>query len=132
MPQYHICDDFPEPKEGSVFYEDPWCYACLAFAPKSKEHTIVAWKRHATALNDLTKEEYHHLMEVVRRVWIALSRVYPGARVYVDYWNEAGHVHVHLIPRHAGDEKMGPELLIQPSGNLDDLSKIPLLVDALK
>mgnify|MGYP001581843976 CR=1 FL=1 len=128
---YHTCCGFPEPQEGSVFYEGDFSYACFAFAPKTEGHSIVAWRAHAKDLNDLSEEEYHHLMGVVRRVRIALGRVYPGALVYMDYWNEAGHVHFHLIPRHEGSEKMGPDLLVQPSGRLVDLSKIPLLVTSL-
>jgi len=115
-----------------VFFEDARCYVCLAFAPKSKGHTIVAWKEHATDLNDLNDEEYHHLMAVIRRVRLALGRVYPSSLVYMNYWNEAGHVHLHLVPRHPDSEKRGPELLVQPSGNLTDLAKIPLLIEALR
>ena len=129
---YHTCDDFPEPQEGSVFYEGDFSYACLAFAPKTEGHSIVAWRDHVKDLNDLDEEAFRHFMGVVRQVRIALGRVYPGALVYMDYWNEIGHVHVHLIPRHEDSEKTGPELLIQPSGQLADLSKIPMLIAALK
>ena len=73
-----------------MFFEDARCYVCLAFAPKSKGHTIVAWKEHATDLNDLNDEEYHHLMAVIRRVRLALGRVYPSSLVYMNYWNEEG------------------------------------------
>jgi diadenosine tetraphosphate (Ap4A) HIT family hydrolase len=115
-----------------VLYEDEACYACLAFHPKSTGHTVVAWKSHVKDLDDLSQDDYHHLFEIIRRVRTALARVYPGVLVYVDYWNETGHVHVHLIPRHRGSTYMGSELVTQQSGNLTDFSKVPVLAEMLR
>ena len=67
---------FPEPKEGTVFYDDGRVYACLAFAPKVEGHTIVAWKEEVEDLSRLSSEDYQHLMNEVNRVRNALLEVF--------------------------------------------------------
>jgi len=119
---------FPDPKEGSVFYEDPSVYACLAFHPIVDGHTIVAVKRNDVAdLNQLPTEELIHLLRVVFDVIRpALLKCYDTDKVYVAYLDEARHPHFHLLPRKEGGEK-GFGLLIKPHGELTDLSMIPQL-----
>jgi len=119
-----------EPKEGSVFYDDGRVYACLAFAPKVEGHTIVAWKEEVEDLSRLSSENYQHLMNVVNTVRNALLEAFRTTKVYLAYLDETCHVHWHLFPREEDGEK-GFDLMVQPSGELTDLSKVSLLSSLL-
>jgi diadenosine tetraphosphate (Ap4A) HIT family hydrolase len=110
---------WPEPKEGSIFFEDRETYACLAFEPRVPGHTIVAWRADVEDLNDLTPAGFSHLVHVVYRVRNVLLGEFETDNVYVFYLNEAKHVHFHLLPRMPGGEK-GPGLLSRPAGELTE------------
>ena len=118
--------EFPEPMEGTVFYEDSRAYACLAFEPIAEGHTIVAWKEDVEDISHLSPEDYQHLMEIVQMVRNALLYVYNTPKVYLAYLDEIRHVHWHLFPRKEGGET-GFSLLAKPHGELTDLSAIPRL-----
>jgi len=117
---------FPEPRKGTVFYEDSRVYACLAFEPIVEGHTIVAWKERKRDISHLDTEDYQHLMEIVQMVRNALLVIYDIPKVYVAYLDEVRHVHWHLFPRKEGGET-GFSLLAKPHGELTDLSVIPRL-----
>jgi len=125
--------EFPEPQEGSVFYEDEKVYACLAFNPIVKGHTIVVWREDVEDLNDLNLEDVLYLMSIVCRVRQALLKVYNTDKVYVCYLDEARHVHFHLLPREKGGET-GFRLLLRPHGELidKDLFVVPKLRSLLE
>lgn len=108
---------FPEPLEGTVFYEDTNAYACLAFHPMVEGHTIVVWKEDVEDLNDMNLIDYDHLMRVVFMVRNALMRAYNAPKVYVAYLDESRHVHVYLLPRKEGDE-MRSDFMNKPHGEL--------------
>ena len=118
--------EFPEPKEGTVFYEDEKVYACLAFEPIVEGHTIVAWKGEVEDLSHLSLEDYQHLMNVMNMVRNALLKAFKTTKVYLAYLDEACHVHWHLFPRKESGKK-GFGLMAQPHGKLTDLSKVSLL-----
>ncbi len=122
--------EFPEPKEGTVFYDDGKVYACLAFEPKVEGHTIVAWKNKVEDLSHLPIEDYQHLMNIVNMARNALLKAYKTTKVYLAYLDESRHVHWHLLPRIEGAKK-GFDLMAQPSGELTDLSKVSLLSSLL-
>lgn len=117
---------FPEPMEGSVFYEDEFTYACLAFHPIADGHAIIVWKADIEDLNDLSEEDHAYLMSVMYRVRKALLTAYGVPKVYVVYLDEALHVHIHLIPRKEGEER-GFSLMVRPHGELNDLSMVSVL-----
>jgi diadenosine tetraphosphate (Ap4A) HIT family hydrolase len=121
---------FPEPLEGTVFYEDDRSYACLAFHPIAEGHTIVAWKDDFEDLNDMNVADYDHLMRVVFVVRDALMRCYNAPKVYVAYLDEFRHVHFHLFPRKEGDE-MGFGFMNKPHGELAGTNFAPT-VETLK
>ncbi|MBA7604550.1 hypothetical protein ES703_11675 [subsurface metagenome] len=125
--------EWPEPQEGSVFYEDEKLYACLAFNPIVKGHTIVAWREDVEDLNDLSLEDVLYLTSAIYRIRQALLEVYNIDKVYVCYLDEARHVHFHLFPREK-DGEMGFKLLLQPHGELTDkdLSVVPNLRSLLE
>ncbi len=95
--------EFPEPMEESVFYEDEKLYACLGFHKNHVEgKTIIAWKKDIEDLNDLSQEDYQHLMEIVWAVRKALMKAYDTKKVYLAYLDETRHVYWHLFPRKQG------------------------------
>jgi len=117
---------FPGPMEGSIFWEDEDIYACLAFHPITKGHTVVVWRKNVGDLNQLQLDDFLCLMRVVFEVRHALMIFYKTDKVYLYYLDEAMHVHIHLVPRKKGG-KEGPKLLAQPHRKLEDLSSIPHL-----
>jgi len=120
--------DFPNPKEGSVFYEDKEVYACLAFHPIVEGHTIVAVKRNdVDDLGQLSSEERLHLLQIVFEVIRpVLLTCYRTDKVYVAYLDETRHPHFHLFPRKVGGEE-GFGLMSRLHGELTDFSVIPQL-----
>lgn len=94
------CMSFPKPPKAAIVYEDQCVYACLAFAPLTKGHTIVAWRRPIRDLHLLSCAEVEHLMDVVDLVRDALLKALHLEKVYLIYMDEARHVHWHLVPRY--------------------------------
>lgn len=117
---------FPEPRGGTVFYEDNRVYACLAFEPIVEGHTIVAWKEEVKDISHLSPEDYQRLMQIVQMVRNALLYTYGISKVYLAYIDEICHVHWHLFPRKEGGET-GFSPLAKPHGELTDLSVVPRL-----
>ena len=126
-----IIKRFPEPQEGSIFYEDDFVYACLAFDPITEGHTIVVWKNGVFDLNILSPKEYNYLMKKIFRIRKVLMDIYKTDKVYLVYLDEKNYVHWHLFPRKP-DGLKGFKLLSQKHGKLTDLSKISLLQKALR
>ena len=108
---------FPDPADGTIFYEGWWAYACLAFEPLTVGHTIVAWKKPVKDLENLPMIKRLYLWWMVSRARTALFKHFSPANILVVYHNEGGggrkyerHVHVNLIPRHRHDNRMPPEI----------------------
>lgn len=122
-------DNLLKPKEGAVFYEDDKLYACLATYPKTKGHSVVAWKDNVKDLHLLSKEEYEHLMDVVDMVRNSIMKTLKVNKVYLMYMDEANHVHWHLIPRY---KEKGYNLLEEDPKELEDLSLVSELKENLE
>lgn len=86
----------------------------LAFAiedafPVASGHTLIISRRHVDSFFDLTPDEVAALMELLGRAKARLDAISgpDGYNVGVNVGRAAGqtvmHVHVHLIPRRAGD-----------------------------
>jgi len=119
---------FPEPKSGSIFYQDANLYACLAFNPIVDGHTIVVWRADVEDMNDLNAKDYQHLMDTVFRIRAILMRAYHAPKVYIIYIDDnIRHVHVHLVPR-TEDQEKGFKLLAHPQRESVDLSKVSELI----
>jgi ATP adenylyltransferase len=78
--------------------------------PYSGGHLMVAPRRHAASLEELTDAEHDGLFRAVRRALVALKEtVRPeGVNVGINLGRAAGagiaaHLHVHLVPRWVGD-----------------------------
>jgi len=92
-------DIFSTPKE-SVFYEDNKIYVATAFDSISKGHSVVVWKNDVSDINLLNSNDYEYLMDVVDVTRKTLIEFYNVEKVYLVYFDEAQHVHWHLVPRY--------------------------------
>jgi len=102
----------------------------LAFAiedafPVSTGHALIVSRRHVESFFDLNMDEIAAIVSLLHRVKARLEeRDRPGGyNVGINIGPDAGqtvmHVHVHLIPRHAGDvaePKGGVRNVIQGMG----------------
>jgi diadenosine tetraphosphate (Ap4A) HIT family hydrolase len=109
------------PTEKATYYEDDYCYACLATDSRVDGHSIVAWKEPIENLWDLSREERSHFWDIVSDLSSVLHRYYEAPKVYVAFLNEANHVHVHVAPRVEEQKTRGFALFDLPVRNLEEL-----------
>lgn len=90
-------------------YEDESTIAFMDLGQVNPGHVLVASRRHATTLFDLTTAEAAAVMQAAQRVALAVRRVFdpPGLTLLQANGPEGGqtvmHFHLHVVPRHAGD-----------------------------
>lgn len=90
-------------------YEDGRVLAFLDIRPLAHGHALVVPKRHAAKLEDAAPEDRHALMDAAALLAPILGRE-TGAKdctIAVNNGPDAGqevpHLHLHLVPRRAGD-----------------------------
>lgn len=89
-------------------YEDDKAIAFLDIMPRAPGHTLVIPKAPARNILDIDAEDLAHVAKVAKKVAIAGKAAFGADGVTVQQFNEeAGgqvvfHLHVHVIPRHAG------------------------------
>ncbi len=99
-------------------YEDDKCLAILDIFPVNLGHLLVIPKAKAQLVSELAPDLAAHLMAVGARLSKALRQAAPRCEG-VNFWisdgaaagKEVPHVHLHVIPRFAGDGfgwKCGP------------------------
>lgn len=90
-------------------HEDAGALAFLDIRPLTKGHALVIPKKHYARLEDMPAHEAAQLMEVVHRLSSRLCQAVgaPASTIAINNGREAGqevaHVHVHVVPRTAGD-----------------------------
>ncbi len=99
------------PKNIEILKENKCALAFYDAFPVSKGHLLVIPKRHIADFFDLSGEEHDAIFSLVKECKEILQSKYnpDGFNVGVNVGEAAGqsvfHVHVHLIPRYAGDVK---------------------------
>lgn len=102
-----FCDNFIKNKERICENE-----SCLAFYdefPVSIGHVLIISKRHIKTFFDLTKVEQYDMINLLNKCKTIIDDLYKpqGYNIGVNCGTAAGqsvmHVHMHLIPRYAGD-----------------------------
>jgi len=102
--------------------------------PVSKGHTLIVSRRHVASLFDLSPDEQCAIWELLPLVKDALDSGFSpaGYNVGVNVGTAAGqtvaHVHVHVIPRYAGDvddPAGGVRFVIPQRGNYRRPGHIP-------
>ena len=89
--------------------EDDLALAFMDLGQVNPGHVLVASKRHAATLFDLTPEEAGAVMQTARRVALAARAAFAPEALNLFQANGAvagqtvGHFHIHVLPRHAGD-----------------------------
>ena len=90
-------------------YEDALTIAFMDIGQVNPGHVLVATKRHAATLLDITAEEATAVMQTAQRVARAVQAVFdpPGLTLLQANGREgdqtAFHFHLHVVPRHADD-----------------------------
>jgi ATP adenylyltransferase len=114
-----FCELFARPAEdrraGLVLLVTPHALVCLNKYPFAACHLLVAPRTHTGSLEDLPGEEYHATMDLVRecatRLRVAVAA--QGLNVGLNQGKAGGagiaeHLHVHVVPRWAGDQSFMP------------------------
>ena len=89
-------------------YEDDKALAFLDIMPRCPGHALVIPKAPARNILDIDPDDLAHVAKVAKKVAIAGKAAFAADGVTVQQFNEeAGgqvvfHLHVHVIPRHAG------------------------------
>ena len=90
-------------------YEDALTIAFMDIGQVNPGHVLVATKRHAATLLDITAEEAAAVMQTAQRVAHAVQTVFnpPGLTLLQANGREGDqtvfHFHMHVVPRHAQD-----------------------------
>jgi histidine triad (HIT) family protein len=112
-------------------YEDDKAFAFLDIMPRAPGHTLVLPKAAARNILDVDPDDLAHVHKVAQTIAKAAMSVFRADGITVQQFNEpAGgqvvfHLHVHVIPRHAGvamkppaSEKEKPEVLAEHAKKL--------------
>jgi histidine triad (HIT) family protein len=90
-------------------HEDEHVFAFMDAGQVNDGHVIVATKRPVETLMDCTEDEAAALMRAARRIAIAVQEAFAPEGITVLQanrvagWQTVPHLHLHVLPRHAGD-----------------------------
>ena len=94
---------------AEVLFETPLAYVRPDSHSLSRGHVIIVPKRHVASFFEMSAAEQAAVLELLTRTQRSLQALHEpdGYNVGVNVGSAAGqsrmHVHVHLIPRYAGD-----------------------------
>ncbi|MBU6500283.1 MAG: HIT domain-containing protein [Patescibacteria group bacterium] len=99
----------PEIKRRKII-ENKLAWAFLTHIPVVPGHMLIAPKRHASTVNDLTASEITAIIHLQKKLKTALKRIFKASG-FNYAWNEgpvAGqqvdHFHLHILPRKKNDK----------------------------
>ena len=90
-------------------YEDDLVFAFMDAGQVNDGHVIVATKAPRETLLDCTDDEAAALMRAARRIALAIQAAFAPEGITVLQankpagWQTVPHLHLHVLPRHAGD-----------------------------
>jgi histidine triad (HIT) family protein len=118
MPSYDPTNVFAKILRGELpsykVYEDARAFAFLDIMPRAPGHTLVLPKAPARNILDVTPDDLAHVMQVTQRIAQAAMSAFAADGITVQQFNESAggqvvfHLHVHVIPRHAGAALKAP------------------------
>jgi len=94
-------------------FEDEQTIAFMDIGQVNPGHVLVASKRHAVTLLDLTPDEAGAVMRTAQRVAQAVQAAFDPDGISLFQANGAAggqtvfHFHLHVLPRHEGDDGVG-------------------------
>lgn len=109
---------------GHIVYEDETTAAFLDANPVSRGHTLVVPKEAHERLRDTSPELVQEVFSTVREVApmvedaVEADALNIGINDGTEAGQEVPHLHVHIVPRHAGDS--GGPTLGGPRTDVDD------------
>lgn len=95
-------------------YEDAKTLAFLDIMPRTPGHTLIIPKAPARTLFDVTPEDFAAVAVTAQKIAKAASIAFAADGITISQFNEkAGgqevfHLHVHVMPRHAGVAMLPP------------------------
>src|SRR4030065_2150995 len=95
---------------ASVIYEDENVMAFLDIRPLNEGHTLVIPKEHYETIFEIPQELIAYLHGIVKQVAIAVKKATKADGISIIQQNgkaanqEILHLHVHVVPRYAGQE----------------------------
>lgn len=110
MTKCYFCNYY-KTKRPNIYLEDDRFYAVFDPAPVSKGHCQIIPKQHVDDLFELKPEDIIELYKFIVRAKKILDKKYSpeGYNIGVNCGPAAGqsimHLHIHIIPRYAGDIK---------------------------
>jgi histidine triad (HIT) family protein len=94
---------------AAKIYEDALTVAFMDIGQVNPGHVLVASKRHAVTVLELTAEEAAAIMQTAQRVAVAAQAAFDPDGITLFQANGAAggqtvfHFHMHVLPRHEGD-----------------------------
>ena len=92
-------------------YEDDECIVILDISPVQKGHALVISRKCYPTFTDVPMETLSHMMEIARKVDMKQREALhaEGTNIMINNSQASGqevpHLHIHVIPRYAGDGK---------------------------
>src|SRR5262244_337255 len=133
MPSYHPNNIFAKILRGELpsykVYEDDKAFAFLDIMPRAPGHTLILPKSPARNLLDVAPDDLAHVMKVAQKIAKAAMTAFDAEGVTVQQFNESAggqvvfHLHVHVIPRHAGVALKPPASVKEAPDVLADQAK---------
>jgi histidine triad (HIT) family protein len=118
MPSYNPNNIFAKILRGELpchkVYEDDRALAFLDIMPRAPGHTLVLPKAPARNLLDIDAADLAHVMQVAQKIARAQMKVFGADGITIQQFNESAggqvvfHLHVHVIPRKAGEPMKPP------------------------
>jgi histidine triad (HIT) family protein len=118
MPSYDPNNVFAKILRGELpahkVYEDDKAFAFLDIMPRAAGHTLVIPKSPARTFLDIAPDDLAHLIKVTQTIAKAAVAVFAADGLTIQQFNEpAGgqvvfHLHIHVIPRKAGEPLKPP------------------------
>ena len=130
MPSYDPNNIFAKILRGELpcykVYEDDKVLAFLDIMPRAPGHTLVLPKAPARNLLDDAPDDLAHVMAVAQKIAKAQIKVFGADGITVQQFNESAggqvvfHLHVHLVPRKAGEPMKPPASVKEDAAVLSD------------
>ena len=132
-----FCQIIEGTASSSKVYEDEISLAFMDIQPVNPGHILVVPKAHFNDLSELPAPIGSHLFQVAQRISLSIEKTHvksEGIDLFLAHGEAAGqeifHVHLHIIPRFAGDEfgfRFGPNY-----ANLPERSELDMVAAQIK
>jgi histidine triad (HIT) family protein len=130
MPNYDPNNIFAKILRGELpchkVYEDERALAFLDIMPRAPGHTLVLPKAPARNLLDVEAADLAHVMQVAQKIARASLKAFGADGITIQQFNESAggqvvfHLHVHVIPRKAGEPMKPPASVKEEASVLSD------------